>query len=317
MANHAPPSLDLDRIQQVKQRIMSAQFASNTVANYRSQWKSFVAWCEAANVPSLPATTQTCIDYCSWCVAQGARLNTIDTRVRAINFHHREAKLPSPVDKSVWKFLTYAERHLCEKPQGKDALSVAHLRKISQALARLGTPRDIRDRSIILFGFASGWRRSELVSLDLRDIRRLRRGLMVRLGKSKTDQRARGRVIAIHYGENPHTCPVRALEEWLKLRGAAAGPLFTRVGIEQRPSLTRLHPDVVRRAVKRGLELVGVCADLFGAHSLRAGMITAAAEAGATETSIMLRTGQRRYETLKRYVRPAQAFMSNPLAGVL
>lgn len=317
MNHFAPPPLDLDRIREVKQRIMSAKLAANTIINYRSGWKAFVRWCDAAGYSSLPATSQICIDFCSWCFAEGARLSTVDIRLRAIRHYHREANLPSPVDTSVQQFLQNAARNLCEKPRGKEALTVSHLRNISNKLRRRGTTRDLRDRAVLVFGFACGWRRSELVSLDLRDVRWMKHGLLVRLGKSKTDQKGRGRVVAIHYGHNESTCPVRALKTWLALRGNSPGPLFTRIEVDDTATNRRLHPDAVRRAVKRGLELIGVCPDLFGAHSLRAGMITAAAEAGASETSIMLRTGHRSYEMVQRYVRPAQAFMSNPLAGVL
>src|SRR5690349_2327232 len=163
MRNFAPPLLNLDRIREVKQRIMSARLAFNTVMNYRSGWKAFVRWCESAGVPSLPATPQVCIDYCSWCFAEGARLSTVDLRIRAIRHYHREANLASPIDASVREFLKRAARELCEEPRGKEALTVDHLRRISQKLLRRGTTRDARDRAILLVGFACGWRRSELV----------------------------------------------------------------------------------------------------------------------------------------------------------
>lgn len=312
-----PSELKMDLAEEVRERIMKAKYALNTVRNYESAWRAWLRWCDAVGRASLPTDARTCIDHASWCFAEGARLSTVDMRMRAVRHYHRAADLPSPIDESVREFLRNAARDLCEKSQGKEALTVAHLRKISQALLKLGTPRDIRDRAVILLGFASGWRRSELVSLDLRDVRWMKGGLTLRLGKSKTDQTGRGRLIAVQFGERDLTCPILALQQWLALRGSWAGPLFVQVGSKQEPSERRLRPDAVRRGVKRALELIGVPADLFGAHSLRAGMITAAAEAGATETSIMQRSGHRCPSTLQRYIRPAQVFRANPLAGVL
>jgi integrase len=170
---------------------------------------------------------------------------------------------------------------------------------------------------MILLCFALGWRRSELASLDLRDVRWVKEGIVLWLGKSKTDQQGLGRSVGVQRGSRILTCPLRALDEWLAIRGRWSGPLFTRVDGRDRMVRNRMNPDTVRRAVKRGLSLIGDDPKMFGAHSLRAGMITASIESGATETSVMQRTGHKSYENLRRYVRPAQAFKANPLAGVL
>lgn len=123
--------------------------------------------------------------------------------------------------------------------------------------------------------------------------------------------------MGVHYGRRPVTCPIRALKEWIATRGTWRGPLFVACDGWRRLTRERLDSDGVRRAVKRALERIGVDARSFGAHSLRAGMITASSEAGATETSIMQRTGHKRYETLRRYIRPVEAFRADPLKGVL
>lgn len=298
-------------------RIMNAKYAKNTIRNYRCSWGSFQAWCQDAGREDMPATPLTCIDHASWCIAKGLRLETVHLRLKAINHYHKQDNLPLPFDAAVREFLRNARRALCEKPQGKEALSPPQLRKISKALSGVLNPVDVRDRSMILLGFASGWRESELVSLDLRDIRWVEEGIVLRLGKSKTDQIGRGRSVGIQYGRRILTCPVRALKEWIGTRGVWPGPLFVGFDGYRQPTRDRLDADGVRRAVKRALELIGEDSSAFGAHSLRAGMITAAAEAGATETAIMQRTGHKRYDTLRRYIRPTEVFRANPLAGVL
>lgn len=310
--------LDLRAAHAVKERIMRVQHAENTVINYRSNWRSFERWCHAAGHKSLPATPDTCIDHASWCIAEGLRLETVHIRLKAVNHYHREAALPLPADASCRSFLRKARRDLQEEPQGMAALTPSQLGRISKAFVGQDTPLDKRDRAMVLLCFALGWRCSEIVSLDLNDAERQEEGLLVHLGKSKTDQDGQGRSVGVHYGQAELTCPVRALEDWLSVRGSWQGPLFIQFR-KNNHTVTplRVDSDGVRRAVKRGLRLIGDEAERFGAHSLRAGMITASIKAGATETAIMQRTGHRSYATLRRYVRPAQAFMSNPLAGVL
>jgi integrase len=140
--------------------------------------------------------------------------------------------------------------------------------------------------------------------------------LVLRLRKSKTDQLGKGRVTGIHYGKREETCPVRALEAWLKVRGEWRGPLFTRINKSGEVLHAGLAGESILDVVKRCLSLIGVDPSAYGAHSLRAGMITAAAESGADAAAIMGRTGHKSLQTVIGYIRPAQAFHSNPLANV-
>jgi integrase len=309
-----PRPINLAAAEEVKKRILAASLAANTLRNYRSNWRSFDRWCTALGVSSMPATAALVIDHAAWCIAEGLRYETVLYRVKAANFMHRENSLPLPYDDSVRRFLVNAARDLCEGPRGKEALTYEQLRRIVAAFRRRGRLVDLRDGAMIVLCFACGWRCSELVSLDLSHVRWAEHGITLWLGKSKTDQIGSGRLVGIYRGKR--ICPVRWLDEWLQMRGRWAGPLFTRcTGGYLREE--RLDSDGVRRAVKRGLELIGEDPRNFGAHSLRAGMITAALEAGATETSVMQRTGQRCYDTIRRYVRPATIFHSDPMARVL
>ena len=101
------------------------------------------------------------------------------------------------------------------------------------------------------------------------------------------------------------TCPVRALREWLYLRGRTPGPLFPGGA---NSATSRLSGRSIGIAVKRGLRLVGIDPTNYGAHSLRAGMITAAALDGMPESLIMQRSGHRSLQTLAKYVRTASVF---------
>jgi len=312
-----PLGLDLQPAREMMKRIMTARFAKNTLITYRSGWRIFERWCVSAGRCAMPAVPQTILDYASWCLASGFRLQTVHHRLKSINYYHRQENLPLPFNAEGNAFLRNARRALCERPQGMQPLSPEQLAQISEALLARGNHLNVRDRSMIILGFACGWRCSELMSLDLSDIRWHPQGIELWLAKSKTDQEGNGRAVGVHYGSTPLTCPLQALKSWLAIRGNWSGPLFVAVTPGRLLTRRRLDPDSVRRAVKRALKLVGEDPQPFGAHSLRSGMVTAAIEAGASETAIMQRTGHHSYEMIRRYTRSAMALRSNPMAGVL
>src|SRR3982751_5216357 len=169
----------------------------------------------------------------------------------------------------------------------------------------------IRDRAIILLGFASAFRRSELVGLNVEDCTFSKDGLTVRLSHSKTDQEGAGRKIGIPYGSNPETCPVRVLHAWMEEAGITSGPLFrsiTRHGQVQPGSLSGVD---VARIVKKLAQRAGLDASKYAGHSLRAGHATSAAIAGASERSIMVQTGHRSVQMRRRYIRDGSLFREN------
>jgi len=170
----------------------------------------------------------------------------------------------------------------------------------------------VRDRALLTLGFAAALRRSELVGLDVVDVRFVPKGLLVRIRRGKTDQEGHGRDVGVFRGRRATTCPVRALRAWLFVRGREAGPLFP----GRRPG-SRLTGACVNQVVKRGCVLAGLDPRGYGAHSLRAGFVTAAAEAGMPETLIMQRTGHRSVQTVAKYVRPASAFSVDVLAKAM
>ncbi len=311
------PGIDMARLRHVQGRLMQAKRSHNTERAYAHSWSQFERWCSRAGRRALPATAETVSLFVAWCLEEGYRLKTIRLRLAAIAFQHAHKGHDSPVNEEVRKLLQAAAREKTEEPAGKSALTPAQIRRICDRL-QADVPRDVRDRAILLLGFASGWRRSELAALRLADVKlEPRKGLVLRLRRSKTDQLGQGRVVGIHYGKRKDTCPVRAYEAWLQVRGEWRGPLFTRVNKAGEVLRDGLSGESILDIVKRCLALIGVDPASYGAHSLRAGMITAAAESGADASAIMGRTGQRSLQTLMGYIRPAQAFSANPLANVL
>jgi integrase len=140
----------------------------------------------------------------------------------------------------------------------------------------------------------------------------------VNLRRSKTDQEGAGRVFGVHRGLNPLTCPLRALQAWLKGRGRWAGPLFCPITRgKQRVERCGLRPGAIAEIVQTAAVRVGLDASRYAGHSLRAGCATAAAQHGAGESAIMERTGHRSAAMVRRYIRHGTVFARNPLDGVL
>jgi integrase len=311
---------DLQQLRVEEERLMKACRAENTIRAYAAGWRCFEAWCAASGRTALPASEETIRLYATACIVKGYRLDTIRLHLSAISGKHRDMSQPEPPRKGVFILLMNAARELKEAPGGKEAITPDHITRISHRLIVSKSLIDARDRAIIVFGFALGWRRSELAELKLSDLKFSGDVLWVHLRFSKTDQVAKGRKTCLQKGEHNETCPIRAIRSWINVRGNWDGPLFTPFVPLRRPEeliRTKMSGEGILDVVKRHLERIGEDPDLYGAHSLRAGMVTAASAKGASLAAIMERTGHRSIESVLRYVRNGDALRVNPLAGVL
>jgi integrase len=134
-------------------------------------------------------------------------------------------------------------------PRPKTALLVGELRA---ALATCSDRCiDVRDRALLLVGFAGALRRSEFVGLDVGDIRFEGEGVVLQLRRSKTNQEGALEEVAVLYGSDPHTCPVRALQTWLATSGLVGGPLFRAVDRAGRIGAGRLTARIVGQRLKK------------------------------------------------------------------
>jgi len=189
-------------------------------------------------------------------------------------------------------------RTLGVAPHPKAAVRVGELQAMLAATPE--TLLGLRDRALLLVGFASALRRAELVSLNVGDVVNGPDGLTITLRRSKNDQDGAGRVIGVPFGSAPATCPVRALAAWLTAAALTEGPIFR--GVSRHGALLgRLSGRGVARVVQRGAAATGLAASAFGGHSLRAGLATAAATAGKSEHAIMKQTGHRSVTMVRRY----------------
>jgi integrase len=283
---------------------------------YKRSWSQFEAWCLQFELQAFPAEPETVELYVVWSLQlHGYRIETVCVHLNAIADRHRSAGLP-PVTTGARALIRNARRDLQEMPRHRAALTPKQLARISCDCDN-GTRRGIRDRAILVLTFACGWRASEVAGLQMRHVEVREKALHLWQGVSKTDQEARGREVRIPRGRKADTCPVRLLTAWLEVRGMEPGPLFYAIDRYDRLLLRPIRRVTIYHLVKQVLERMGVDPARFGSHSLRTGMVTAAAEAGASDVAIMQRTGQRDIATFLRYVRPAQAFRNDPLRGVL
>jgi integrase len=131
------------------------------------------------------------------------------------------------------------------------------------------------------------------------------------LRRSKTDQTAEGRKIAITRTRNPDTCAATAVRRWIDLAGIESGPLFRAINRHGHLSAEHLRDKTVARVVKARVEAAGLDPALYSGHSLRAGLATAAALAGASEADIARQTGHRSVAMVRRYVRIADLWRNN------
>jgi integrase len=175
---------------------------------------------------------------------------------------------------------------------------------------RLG---DVRDRAVLLIGFAGALRRSELVAIDMEDVAEDEHGMRIRLRRSKTDQEGEGVTVRLPYGSDPTTCPVRAWRTWIDAAGIDSGPAFRAVDRHSRMRATRLTDRAVADMVKRRARAAGLDG-VFAGHSLRAGFAAECYAVGTPELAIMRHGRWRSASVMQGYVEEGGLWNDNAAA---
>lgn len=310
-------TVSLETIQDSARRYVQQAKSERTVKAYKSDWLQFVAFCEQHGKASLPARPETVALYLAACADAGSKVATLSRRLASISKSHAVAGHDSPS----------AMRHACVKEvwsgirrtKGiaqtvKSAVTTDYLKRMLNELP--DTLTGIRDRSLLILGFAGALRRSELVALNLEDVQFEPEGLILTINKSKTDQERAGQKIGITFGKNPETCPVRALRTWLQATGIQCGPIFRKINRHGQLGTDALTDQVVANQVKHYAELASLDPSLFSGHSLRAGLATSAAQAGQSERKIQNQTRHRSLAMVNRYIRNGNLFIDNVSAAV-
>lgn len=291
----------------------AASKAAATQRAYKSDWADFAAWCDAHQVLKLPAEPAAIAAYLAQLADRGRKVSTIERRVTSIGHFHRQAGHANPADHpGVQQVLEGIRRSLGTAPGKKAALTAELLAKTLKKI-----PADLaglRDRALLLLGFAGAMRRSELVALDIADVARHPKGLVITIRRSKTDQAGAGMVKTIPYGRKLFV--VRALQAWLEASKITAGPLFRGVRGD-RVLDRRLCDRQVARIAKKRAAAIGLDPTLFAGHSLRSGFITSATDDDASLIKTANHVGHAKLDTTREYAQTADAFRDHPGKGFL
>jgi len=302
------PTDTLQQLRLENARLRGGMMARNTVLGYGYDVQMYAAWCRGFQRAALPTSTETLSLYLTDLLVHGKKITTARRRLAAILHEHRSHDFPSPGSHEICELLGGAQRIKHERPRQMRAVTVRELRKMSAGLARSGTAAAMRNRALLVLGFASALRRSNLAALTLADLEFCSQGVILCINREKQDKAGMGRRIAILRGCHVNSDPVRVLRAWLRIRGSAPGPLFARTCKLRRGEA--LGPQTICRIVKKCLLGIGIDPIQSGAHSLRSGAVTALGEANVGVLRIAAYTGQSP-TTVQRYFRRTDVWRNN------
>ncbi|MGR7027073.1 site-specific integrase [Geodermatophilus sp. URMC 62] len=302
--------------------VAAAQSAATREAYARdvAAWRE---WCAARSLPgALPADPLAVAAWLAALADEGRSPRYVARRLSALNDAHRAAGHAVPGDsEGVRRTLAGIRRTAVRsgyRPRRARALDTATVRALVEDLP--DTLAGLRDRCLLLVGFALGLRASDLVWLRIEDLAPAGHGgLDVLLRFSKTDQEGAGETLALAEGVREVTCPVRATRAWLAAlaaQGITTGPLFRSVGKGHAPRVgtTALTTRSVDLVLKRAAERAGVVSEGLSPHSLRRGFATTAYAQGVPEKEIS-RTGRWRSLVVRSY--DASSRWADPASGSL
>lgn len=290
--------------------------AENTKRAYEAGWADFVAWCAEKDCPALPAPEAVVGLYLAD-RAEMLKPSTLRLRLVAIRTMHKNhghhLDTAAPQIRRVLQGITRTHGAATRKVE---AATLEVIRDTVRALTKKKGPKALRDRALLLIGFAAALRRSEISAIDLDHIRFGAEGVVLTLPRRKTDQEGEGTEIGIPFGKDEAYCPVRTLQAWIAEAGITEGAVFLSIGKGGRILQSRLGDKDVARAIKKAVAVAGYEADQFGGHSLRSGFATTAGRAGVPERVIMLQTGHKSLPVLRGYIRRGALFTENAAAMI-
>jgi integrase len=320
----APPTPDLKRLAETARDYAAARSSANTARAYASDWKLFERWCRRQGFDSREPDPQVVGLYLA-ASASGdgmpkAAASSIERRLAALTTTFRSAGTPLPrQDRHISDVMAGIRRLHGRLPAKKAALYAEDIFAMIATLPQ--NLRGCRDRAILLIGFAGALRRSEVTGLDCGPSQTEDGGGWIEILEAGALLTIRGktgwRLVEIGRGSSDATCPVAALETWLRLARIARGPVFRRV----RQANSDVGPDrlvdaQVARLVKTSAMKAGVRSDLpeaqrkalFAGHSLRSGFASSAA---IDEAHIQKQLGHASAEMTRSYRQTRERFKVN------
>ena len=302
--------------------------AENTRRAYRAAVRMWCGWCEQRGVRPLPASGPDVAAFLAGERLRGLTPETLKLRRAAIRYLHRAAGAPVPTDDAcVSETLAGIQRTAAragQHPRKKKAATVQVLRRL---LAPIGDDLvDLRDRALLLVGFAGALRRSELAAIGIADLEATERGMRLVLAQTKGSQ-IEAVTVPLPYGET-ELCPVRALERWLAAAGTTEGPVFRRIWRAKRtvagepPALPRLGTvALTAQSVALVVQARAVAAGFgrreLGGHSLKRGALTTGMDRGVHPAKLKRLGRHKSFDVLGEYLKFGDLFEGHPLGGVL
>ena len=287
--------------------------APNTLKRYQNAFKLLQHYCTQHQIIPVPLQPEVAYAFFVEMHQQQYTWSTLTILKSAIDYYHKKAGMLSPLaHPRIENLLEGIKRDGNKKKQSADPLTYDMLIAVIDAIDQNNLP-NLRDKALLLTGFAGGFRASELLTLTYDDIQfKEDQGIIITIQQSKTDQYGDGHSVAIPYHLN-HTqyCPVQALQRWIQAIDLQAGFLFRsffKGGCTFRQNTLSYHG--FYRIFKQRCLDVGLNTDHLSPHSLRSGFNTSAAIAGADLIKMREITNQS-LNTQQRYIKKVNLFNNN------
>ncbi len=287
----------LDQLDAASDEHAGRKRPKNTIRAYAADWRAWEAFAAEKKFPIWAVRRGTLRAFVTRCWADGDAPTTIDRRLAGIavtlrTTYRRDVDPGDTKDaRELLKDLIREAAENREPVRGRGEAAPLLLPDLRRVCAACGDDAaGTRDKAVVLMAFAVAGRRSELAGLNDADIvDDGDNGLLVDIRVSKTARR----IVAVPYGSNPLTCPVRAWRAWQQAKRDAGvvddGPAFRRIDRHGR-ILGTLSGQAVGSILTRAGERAGLGVRLTG-HSGRAGLATEARRAGKDRKAISNTTG--------------------------
>jgi len=276
--------------------------AQNTLRAYQADYKDFKLFCIKNGLVALPTEPKILSIYLTH-LSSFCKFSTLKRRLASIKVihkikgHYLDTKHPIITENLLGIKRIHGVKQKSKKPLLINDLKII----INQINEEKDEIKKLKNKSLILIGFAGGFRRSELVSIEYDDVDFVPEGVKIFIKRSKTDQTGEGMTKAIPYFENSSYCPVISLKQWIELASIKSGKIFN------------ISDKSVALIIKKYALLAGLDYTKYAGHSLRSGFATSTAEMGADERSIMSMTGHKTTQMVRRYIQEANLFKNNAL----
>ena len=276
--------------------------AHNTLRAYQADFKDFSIFCSKNGLNSLPSESKIVAIYLTH-LSSFSKYSTLKRRLASIKVIHKlkghyiDTKHPIIVEN-----LMGIKRKMGVKQTAKKPLLINDLKSIIKVIDKeKNNLKRLQKKALLLIGFAGGFRRSELVTIEYDDLDFVPEGVKIVIKRSKTDQTGLGMTKAIPYFDNKNYCPVTSLKNWINFSKIENGKIFN------------ISDKTVALIIKKYALLAGLDQKKYAGHSLRSGFATSTAETGADERSIMAMTGHKTTQMVRRYINESNLFKNNAL----